>query len=62
MTSEYKYKFLYYIFLIVFIIIISACAKNIATGERQLVILSPEEENNIGAREHPNIIKSFGGI
>ena len=62
MTSEYKYKFIYYIFLIVFIIIISACAKNIATGERQLVILSPEEENNIGAREHPNIIKSFGGI
>ena len=49
--SEYKYKFIYYIFLIIFIIIISACAKNIATGERQLVILSPEEER-----------KTFSGI
>ena len=38
------------------------CAQNIATGDRQLVILSQDEENNIGAREHPNIIKSFGGI
>jgi len=62
MTSEYKYKFIYYIVLVVFFIIVSGCARNIATGERQLVILSSEEENNIGAREHPNIIKSFGGI
>jgi predicted Zn-dependent protease len=41
---------------------IGSCAKNDATGERQLVILSEAEENNIGAKEHPKIIKSFGGI
>jgi len=41
---------------------IGSCVKNNATGERQLVILSEAEENNIGAKEHPKIIKSFGGI
>ena len=40
----------------------TACVKNNATGNRQLVILSQEEENNIGAREHPKVIKAFGGI
>ncbi|MBT3938723.1 MAG: M48 family metalloprotease [Pelagibacterales bacterium] len=41
---------------------IGSCVKNNATGERQLVILSEAEENNIGAKEHPKIIKNFGGI
>ena len=41
---------------------IGSCVKNNATGDRQLVILSEAEENNIGAKEHPKIIKSFGGI
>ena len=58
-----SYFFLLNIFLITFIFLsISSCAKNNATGERQLVILSEAEENNIGAKEHPKIIKSFGGI
>ncbi len=48
--------------LISSILIISGCVQNKATGDRQLVILSQDEENNIGAREHPNIIKAFGGI
>ncbi|MFP6779398.1 MAG: M48 family metalloprotease, partial [Alphaproteobacteria bacterium] len=58
-----SYFFLLNILFITFIFLsISSCAKNNATGERQLVILSVAEENNIGAKEHPKIIKSFGGI
>jgi predicted Zn-dependent protease len=41
---------------------IVGCVKNNATGERQLVILSETEENNIGAKEHPKIIENFGGV
>ena len=44
------------------LLIVSGCVQNKATGDRQLVILSQDEENNIGAREHPKIIKAFGGI
>ena len=62
MLIVFRYKFIYYIFLTFFILLICGCAQNIATGERQLVILTPEEENDIGAREHPKIIRSFGGI
>ena len=62
MVNKYINKFLFYILLFAQLLIVTCCAKNIATGERQLVILSTEEENNIGAREHPNIIRSFGGI
>ena len=60
--SVYKYKLSFYTLIICLLLLFCGCAKNIATGERQLVILSPEEENDIGAREHPNIIKNFGGI
>ena len=44
------------------LLIVTGCVQNKATGDRQLVILSQDEENNIGAREHPKIIKAFGGI
>tara|TARA_B100000686_G_scaffold195220_1_gene202120 strand:+ start:9625 stop:11076 length:1452 start_codon:yes stop_codon:yes gene_type:complete len=53
---------IYLKFLILFLFIISGCVENKATGDRQLVILSQDEENNIGAQEHPKIIKAFGGI
>ena len=49
------------IFILCFLIV-TGCVQNKATGDRQLVILSQDEENNIGAREHPKIIKAFGGI
>ena len=55
----FKLKVLFVTFLF---LSISCCAKNDATGKRQLVILSAAEENNIGAKEHPKIVKSFGGI
>ena len=50
------------LFIVSIFLSIGSCVKNNATGERQLVILSEAEENNIGAKEHPKIIKSFGGI
>jgi len=62
MANKYINNFLNYALLIALLLILNSCTKNIATGERQLVILSTEEENNIGAKEHPNIIRSFGGI
>ena len=62
MFNKYNYKYYFYIVLLAVFLIISGCVKNVATGERQLVILSTEEENDIGAKEHPNIISSFGGI
>ena len=55
----FKSKVLFITFIFLFI---SGCEYNNVTGERQLVILSEAEENNIGAREHPKIIKNFGGI
>lgn len=58
-----SYIFILKVLFIAFIFLsIGSCVKNNATGERQLVILSEAEENNIGAKEHPKIIKSFGGI
>ena len=62
LIGKYINNFLIYVLIIAILLILNSCAKNIATGGRQLVILSTEEENNIGAKEHPNIIRSFGGI
>lgn len=37
------------------------CAVNPATGENQVMLMSPDEERTIGAAEHPKILKEFGG-
>jgi predicted Zn-dependent protease len=34
---------------------------NPATGERQLTAMSPEQEQQVGASEHPKILQQFGG-
>ncbi len=47
------------IFLFVFI---SGCAENSATGTRQLVLLDTQQEEDLGAREHPKVLKTFGGV
>src|SRR3546814_17437476 len=39
----------------------SACSVNPATGDRNLLFLSAEEEKRIGAEEHPKILEEFGG-
>ena len=62
MIKELFLKNIIFILITFLLLSISSCAKNIATGERQLIILSEAEENNIGAKEHPKIIKIFGGI
>jgi hypothetical protein len=62
MVKELFLKIIIFIPITILLLSISSCVKNIATGERQLVILSEAEENNIGAKEHPNIIKSFAPI
>ena len=43
-------------------LIISNCAVNPSTGKNEFVIMSEKEEDEIGKREHPKIIKSFGGV
>ena len=38
-------------------LIISNCAVNPSTGKNEFVIMSEKEEDEIGKREHPKIIK-----
>ncbi len=40
----------------------SNCAVNPSTGKSEFSIMSEAEEDQIGKREHPKIIKSFGGV
>ena len=44
------------------LILISNCSVNPSTGKNEFTIMSEEEEDKIGKKEHPKIIKSFGGI
>ena len=44
------------------LILTSNCAVNPSTGKSEFSIISEDEENQIGKREHPKIIKSFGGV
>ena len=41
---------------------LAACATNPATGERMISIMSPEEEQRIGAQESPKAVQEFGGL
>ena len=40
----------------------SNCSVNPSTGKNEFIIMSEREEDQIGKKEHPKIIKSFGGI
>ncbi len=44
-------------------LVAAACAqtKNPATGRSEYTTLSPKDERAIGAREHPKILKAYGG-
>lgn len=45
------------------VLALGACSTNPATGEQSFTaFMSPEREKEIGAEEHPKIIKSFGGV
>ncbi len=41
---------------------LSGCSVNPATGERDLILVNPSEEKQIGLREHPKILAQFGGV
>ncbi len=38
------------------------CSVNPATGSRDLILVGPGEEKEIGLREHPKILAQFGGV
>ena len=41
---------------------LGGCSVNPATGERNLILVNPSEEKQIGLREHPKILAQFGGV
>ncbi|GAB4139721.1 MAG: M48 family metalloprotease [Sphingomonadales bacterium] len=41
--------------------LVGSCAVNPATGERELTLMSPAQERQIGAQEHPRLMEQFGG-
>ena len=42
---------------------LAACTLNPATGEQDFTpFMSPSDEAKVGAEEHPNILKEFGGV
>jgi predicted Zn-dependent protease len=41
---------------------LAACETNPATGERMISLMSPEEEQKIGAAESPKAVQEFGGL
>ena len=41
---------------------LSGCTTNPATGEQSFTaFMSPSEERAVGAKEHPKLVKAFGG-
>ena len=52
------------IFLIFFPIFLStsSCVVTPSSGQREISLLSKEDEKAIGKSEHPKIIKQFGGV
>jgi predicted Zn-dependent protease len=40
----------------------AGCAVNPATGQRDFMLMSPEDERRKGAELHPEVIKEFGGV
>lgn len=38
------------------------CSVNPATGNRDLILVGPDQEKQIGLREHPKILAQFGGV
>ncbi len=50
------------LFLIPALLLLGACSANPATGKQSFTgFMSPEKEIQVGAEEHPKIIKQFGG-
>ena len=57
-----KNKFLiFFIFFSIFCLI-SSCVVTPSSGQREISLISQEEEKSIGKKEHPKIIKQFGYV
>lgn len=52
----------FYAVLVFLMIFISACAKNPVTGERELVLISEEDELNIGVKNYPITTQMNNGL
>ena len=57
-----KNKIINCIYIFSILIITSNCSVNPSTGKSEFFIMSEREEDQIGKKEHPKIIKTFGGI
>lgn len=57
-----KNKIFIYITLITNLFLFMGCSITPSSGKRDLNLMSEKEESDIGKREHPKIIKQFGGI
>ncbi len=42
-------------------LLLAGCTTNPATGERMLSLMSPQDEQQIGDQEHPQLVQEFGG-
>ncbi len=47
--------------IISFLSVLSACQSNMATGNKQFILMSPSEEKEVGSSQHPIIVEQFGG-
>lgn len=50
------------LFFFLSLIFLSSCQTNPATGEEEFLLMSEKEEYTLGAKEHKQIIKEFGGV
>ncbi len=62
MTHQRPARFLLMLTLFATLAVLPACTVNPATGEQTFTaFMSPEKEKEVGAEEHPKIIRQFGG-
>jgi len=60
---HYFNKLFFILALIVSLLTVGACSTNPATGRQSFTaFMSVEKEKEVGATEHPKIVKQFGGI
>jgi len=50
------------VFVAAALAVVIACAVNPVTGRHQVALLSTEQEVDLGAREHPGILKQYGEL
>ena len=60
--NNLKYYFLKKTLFLSILLFFQSCQINPATGEKEVSLMSTEEEDSIGRREHKKLISQFGGI